>query len=78
MSAQDTVLGHFASTASFMSSMASKPAKVKFGFASFSAVIVGSGVQQNRAITTLQYFTFAIYVTHVVHHLANFHAEMPL
>ena len=40
MSAQDTVLGHFASTALFMASMTSNPAKDRFGIASLSAVLL--------------------------------------
>lgn len=40
MSAQETVLAHFSSTAFFMSLMTSKPAKVKLGIASFSAVLL--------------------------------------
>ncbi|MCI67705.1 hypothetical protein A2U01_0088964, partial [Trifolium medium] len=40
MSAQDTVLGHFSSTALFISSMTSKPSTVKLGIESFSAVLL--------------------------------------
>ena len=40
MSAQETTPGHWASTVAFMSSMASKPFKVRFGIESLSATLL--------------------------------------